>query len=97
MPSSKQLLFEIDETLDQLIKNAEKIETIADGYEEEIYALHKMQVSLLAHLIDLHENGQVLPVIAKLKKAKSKFCLRNPSHKRAPLKPPFRTRRKKVL
>ena len=54
--SSRELLLEIDETIDQLIENAIALETISK--EDQDYALEKnlleqMQESLLAHLFHL--------------------------------------------
>lgn len=57
MHSQKDLICEIDQTIDQLIENAKVIETIAANtcYEHELYALEKTQESLIAHLIHMDE------------------------------------------
>ena len=57
MHSKKDLIFEIDQTIDQLIENAKVIETIAaqSYYEHELDALEKTQESLIAHLIHMDE------------------------------------------
>lgn len=79
----KDLLAEIDSTLDQLISNAEILGKISSNpsYEEEVTALHKTQESLLAHLMHLdqslekkrhHETEQIR---SKL----SHFSILNPS------------------
>ncbi len=55
--SRHDILSEIDETIDQLIKNGKvlkKIET-KEYYEREAQALEKTQESLLAHLIHMDE------------------------------------------
>ena len=55
--SNKDLIYEIDQTIDQLIHNAKVLETIASQscYEEELNALEKTQESLIAHLIHMDE------------------------------------------
>jgi hypothetical protein len=57
MHSQKDLICEIDQTIDQLIENAKVIETIAANtcYEHELHALEKTQESLIAHLIHMDE------------------------------------------
>lgn len=57
MHSNKDLIFEIDQTIDQLIQNAKVIETISAQtcYEQELNALEKTQESLIAHLIHMDE------------------------------------------
>lgn len=57
MHSNKDLIFEIDQTIDQLIENAKVIETISaqSCYEHELNALEKTQESLIAHLIHMDE------------------------------------------
>ena len=57
MHSNKDLIFEIDQTIDQLIENAKAIETISaqSCYEQELNALEKTQESLIAHLIHMDE------------------------------------------
>ncbi|MCK4934660.1 MAG: hypothetical protein KAR79_03645 [Simkaniaceae bacterium] len=56
--SKKDLLTEIDFTLDQLIQNAEVLSNISSNlsYEQEIDALHKTQESLLARLMHLDQS-----------------------------------------
>ncbi|MCP5505118.1 MAG: hypothetical protein H7A41_08205 [Chlamydiales bacterium] len=51
----REILNEIDETLDQLIKNAAALKEITSDplYQTEIEALQKMQESLLARLLHL--------------------------------------------
>lgn len=53
----EEILLEIDETLDQLIKNAEVIEKVdlKDLSETEIDAFNKTQESLLQHLMHMDE------------------------------------------
>jgi len=57
MHSSKDLIFEIDQTIDQLIENAKVLEIISaqSCYEHELNALEKTQESLIAHLIHMDE------------------------------------------
>ncbi len=51
----RELLNEIDATLDQLIKNAAALTEVSSDplYNTEVEALQKMQESLLAHLLHL--------------------------------------------
>ena len=51
----REILNEIDETLDQLIKNAAALNEVTSDplYQREIEALQKMQESLLARLLHL--------------------------------------------
>jgi DNA gyrase/topoisomerase IV subunit A len=55
MNSTEAMLADIDETLDQLIKNAEAIQDISLNtlYANEVEALQKTQESLLAHLVHM--------------------------------------------
>ena len=55
--SAKDLLQEIDQTIDQLIENAKVLKEIGSScsYEEETQALEKTQESLIAHLIHMDE------------------------------------------
>ena len=55
--SSKDLVGEIDQTIDQLIENAKVLHMISSEtlYEEEMLALAKTQESLIAHLIHMDE------------------------------------------
>ena len=56
--AEKELLEEIDSTLDQLISNAEVLGKISSNpsYTEEVAALHKTQESLLARLMHLDQS-----------------------------------------
>lgn len=51
------ILVDIDETLDQLIRNADAVNRIADRrrFTDEIKAMHKTQDSLIARLMHMHE------------------------------------------
>lgn len=55
---NRELLQEIDITLDQLIKNAAALTEISSDplYETEVQALNKTQGSLLAHLLHLDQH-----------------------------------------
>ena len=55
--SSKDLVGEIDQTIDQLIENAKVLHMISSEtlYEEEMLALAKTKESLIAHLIHMDE------------------------------------------
>ena len=61
--SSKDLVGEIDQTIDQLIENAKVLNMISSEtfYEEEMLALAKTQESLIAHLI--HMDEQILHLL----------------------------------
>jgi hypothetical protein len=67
----KELLAEIETTIDQLIKNEEILSQISSDshYEVEIAALEKTQESLLFHLIHLQTHLQ----------AKEDSCRKGPS------------------
>jgi hypothetical protein len=51
----EDVLFDIDATLDSLIKNAEVLNEVSlkDLSEEEVMAFHKTQESLLNHLVSM--------------------------------------------
>ena len=55
---SREILQEIDVTLDQLIKNAAALTEISAEplYKSEVHALSKTQESLLAHLLHLDQH-----------------------------------------
>lgn len=55
--STKDLIKEIDQTIDQLIENAKVLKEIESSccYKEEALALEKTQESLIAHLIHMDE------------------------------------------
>ncbi len=55
--TSDEILADIDETLDQLIENANVIKTISSHtiYQTEIEALQKTQESLLARLVHMND------------------------------------------
>ncbi len=56
----REILNEIDTTLDQLIKNASALQDVADNTHLSA-ALHKTQESLLAHLIHLEDFLDIPP------------------------------------
>lgn len=51
------ILVDIDETLDQLIRNADTLNRISDRrrFTDEIKAMHKTQDSLIARLMHMHD------------------------------------------
>ena len=55
--SGQTILVDIDETLDQLIRNADAINCISDRrrFTNEIKAMHKTQDRLIARLLHMHE------------------------------------------
>ena len=67
MEARKELLAEIDKTIDQLIENGETLKRISSDpqYNMEAAALEKTQESLLAHLMHLEsylqEKGETSP------------------------------------
>jgi len=69
MEARKELLAEIDSTIDQLVENGETLKRISvdPQYEVESAALEKTQESLLAHLMHLQaylqEKGEEPPKI----------------------------------
>ena len=75
--SRRELLNEIDETLDQLIKNAAALKDVANDplYETEVEALHKTQTSLLAHLLHLDRFLKEKSPNKKAKNLEEKFSL----------------------
>ena len=62
-----EFFYDVDETLDRLIQNAEALEeikTFSKEYASEIDALENLQESLLSHLLnldDLMENDNIKP------------------------------------
>ena len=86
----REVLNEIDETLDQLIKNAAALKEVSDNplFSREIEALKKTQESLLARLLHLdqflddkpdkntHEKRMVYKKLSGAPKARRKFFRR---------------------
>jgi len=64
----REILNEIDATLDQLIKNAAALKDVADDTHLSA-ALHKTQESLLAHLVHLDDFLDAPPKAHSIKRA----------------------------